>query len=81
MVSIVKDQFNASSAGGLAGVGTVENNVLHGFTTQLGSFGFTQNPAARIHDVGFSATIGADNTDQLPRQDKVGGFCKGFESR
>ena len=81
MIGIVKDQFNAGSTGWLAGVGAVENNVLHGFTTQFGSFGLTQNPAACVHDVGFSATIGADNTDQLPRQDKIGGFCKGFESR
>jgi len=81
VVSIVKNQFNAGAAGRFAGIGAVKNNVLHGLPTQFGSFRLTQNPAAGVHDVGFSATVGADNTDQLPRQDKIGGFCKGFESR
>ena len=80
VVVIAKHQLHTGTAGWLAGIGTVENHVLHGFTAQLGRLGLTQHPSNRIHDVGFAAAIGADHAHQLAGQHEVGGLGKGLEA-
>ena len=72
VVGVVEHQFHAGAAGGLAGVGAVENDVLHRFATQFAGAALTQHPAHGIHDVGFSAAIRPDNPHQLPWQQEVG---------
>ena len=81
VVGIVKYQLHAGATGGFAGVGAVENDVLHGFTTQLGSLGLAQHPAHRVHDVGFATAVGPDHAHQLPGQQEVGRFSERFEAR
>jgi hypothetical protein len=39
VIRIVKNQLHASATGCFAGVGAIENNVLHGLATQLRRFG------------------------------------------
>ena len=80
VIGVVKHQLHAGTAGWLAGVGAVEDDVLHGFTTQFGRFGLAQDPAHRIHDVGLATTIGADHAHQLPGQQEVGRFGERFEA-
>ena len=80
VVRVVKHQLHTGAAGGLAGGGAVENNVLHGLATQLAGLALAQHPAHRIHDVGLAAAVGPHHANQLPRQQKVGGFGEGLES-
>ena len=60
--------------------GAVEDNVLHGLTTQLAGLALAQHPAHRIHDVGLAATVRAHHADHLPGQNEIGGLGKGFEA-
>jgi hypothetical protein len=68
MVGVVKHQFDAGAASRFAGVGAIENDILHRLSTQFRGFGLTQYPAHRIHDVGFAAAIWPDHTHQLSGQ-------------
>ena len=65
---VVKHQFHTGAAGGFAAGGAIENDVLHGFTTQFTGTTLTQHPANGIDDVGFTAAIGADHAHQLAWQ-------------
>ena len=77
---VVEDQFDGCARHRFEPAGTIENYVLHRLATQLGSFRFAQYPAHGIHHVGFSAAVGADHTDELPRQGNRGRIDEGFES-
>ena len=79
VVGVVKHQLHAGTAGGLAGVGAVEDHVLHGLATQLGRFGLAQHPAHRVHDVGLAATIGPHHAHQLAGEHEVGRLSEGLE--
>jgi len=79
-VCVVEDQFHRGAAGRLAVRGTIENDVLHRFAAQLGSLGFAQDPAHRIDDIGFAATVRPHHPDQLARYLKMRRFNKRLES-
>ena len=80
VVGVVKQQFHAGAAGGFALGGAVKNHVLHGLAAQLAGAALAQNPAHRVHDVGFATAIGPDHAHQLPRQLQVRRFGKGLEA-
>ena len=65
---VVKHKFHTGAARGFAAGGAIENDVLHGLTTQFTGTTLTQHPANGIDDVGFTAAIGADNAHQLAWQ-------------
>ena len=65
---VVKHQFDTGAAGRFAAGGAIENNVLHGLTTQFTGTTLTQYPANGINDVGFTTAIGADHAHQLAWQ-------------
>ena len=77
---IVEDQFDGGTRHRLALAGAVEDHVLHRFAAQFGGFRFAEHPAHGVHHVGFSAAVGADDADQLPRQGDGGGVDEGFET-
>ena len=81
VVSIVKHQLHAGTAGRFAVGRPIENNVLHGLATQLTGAAFAQHPTHGVHDVGFAATIGPHHPHQLAGQKEVGWFDKGLEAR
>ena len=80
MVGVVKHQLHTGPAGRLAGVGAVEDHILHRLAAQFRGFALTQHPTHGIHDVGLAATIRADHADELAGQHKVGGLRKRFET-
>jgi hypothetical protein len=80
VVSIVKYQLHTGSAGWFAGVGAIENDVLHRLATQFRRLRLAQHPAHRVHDVGFAAAIGTNHAHQLTRQHEIGWFSKRLES-
>ena len=80
VVAVVEHQLHAGAAGRLAVRRAVEDHVLHALAAQLAGLALPQHPAHGIHDVGLSATVGADHADQLARQQEVGGFGEGLEA-
>ena len=76
VIGVVKHQLDAGPAGRLAGVGSVEDNVLHGFATQFRGPALAQHPTHRVHDVGLTAAVRPHHAHQLPRQHEVGGFSE-----
>ena len=65
---VVKHQLDTGAAGRFAGIGAVEDDVLHGLAAQFAGPAFAQHPTHGIDDVGFTAAVGADHTDKLSRQ-------------
>src|SRR5690606_13843430 len=63
--AVVKDEFDRCPCRRLAIRRTVEDDVLHGFATQLGGLGLPEHPAHGVHDVGLAATVGTDDADEL----------------
>ena len=74
VVGVIKHQFHTGAAGGLAGGGAIENDILHRLAAQLRGLGLAQHPAHRIHDVGLAAAVRPDHTHQLPREHEGGGL-------
>ena len=60
---VVEYLFDTGTAKGFAFACARKNHVLHGVATQLLRLGFAQHPPYRIDDVGFAATIWADDAD------------------
>src|SRR5207302_274043 len=61
LFAIGQEQRNFAQLRRLAGVGALENDVLHFATAKgLGAL-FAQHPPDRVGDIGFPATIGADD--------------------
>ena len=74
VVGVVEHQLHAGAAGGLAGGGAIENDILHRLATQLRGLGLAEHPAHRIHDVGLATAVRPDHTHQLPREHEGGGL-------
>src|SRR5690606_31644584 len=64
-LGIVKYQLNGGARRGVSIARAIEDNVLHGFATQFGRPAFAQHPANSVDNIGFAATIGANNANQL----------------
>ena len=77
---VVEHQFDAGAGHRFTVAGTVENDVLHGFAAQSRGARLAQYPAQRVDDVGFAATVGADDTHELTRQRDMGGIDEGLET-
>ena len=79
VVSVVEHQLHAGATGRFARGCAIENNVLHGLAAQFACTALAQYPAHGVHDVGFTAAVGAHHAYQLAWQQKIGGLNKGFE--
>ena len=73
-IGIVEYQLHAGARHRLALRRAIEDHVLHRLAAQGGRLGFTEHPAHRVDDVGFSAAIRADDADQLARHAHGGGI-------
>ena len=78
---VVEHQLDAGSAGRLARVAAVEDDVEHRLAAQLAGLALAQHPAHGVHDVGLAATVGAHHTDALTRKLEGGGVGEGLEAR
>ena len=78
---VVEHEFDRSPARRLAGVGAVEDHVLHRLAAQFAGLGLAEHPAGRVDDVGLAATIGADDAHELARHLKLRGVYEGLETR
>ena len=67
-VGVVENEFYGGLPERLAAGGTVEDDVGHRFATQVLGGALPENPAHRIDDVRFAATVGADNRAEVARQ-------------
>jgi hypothetical protein len=81
VIGIVKHQFHAGAARWLAGRGAVEDDVLHGLSTQFAGTALAQHPAHGIHDIGLATAIGPHHAYQLAWKQEIGGFSKRLEAR
>ena len=80
-IGVVEDQLHAGAAHRLAGLGAVEDHIVHGLRTQGAHGSLAQHPAYRVDDVGLAAAIGPDHRGQIGRQRQVAGIHEGFETR
>ena len=78
--AVVEDQLDAGAADRFAIARAIENDVLHVFAAQLLGGRFAQDPANCIDYIGFAATIGADDANQLARNRDVGWIDERLET-
>ncbi|MCY1522346.1 hypothetical protein D9M68_571950 [compost metagenome] len=81
VVGVVEHQFDARTAGLLAGGRAVEDHVLHRLAAQFRRTRLAEHPAHGIHDVRLAAAVRPHHPDQLARQQEVGGFGERLEAR
>ena len=79
-LSVVEDELDGRLADRLAGRRAVEDHVRHHVTAQVFRRRFTHHPAHRVDDVGFTAPVRANNTDEFARELDSGGIDKGLEA-
>ena len=58
----------------------VENNILQSGTAQLLGAGFAGHPAYGVDDIGFAATVRANDPDEVAGQLQCCWINKGFEA-
>ncbi len=80
VVAVIEYQLHRRLGGGLAGIGTVEDNIRHGLAPQVLGGAFPHHPAYRIDHVGLTTTVRADNRAQIVGKRDGGRVHKRFES-
>ncbi len=60
-----KVRLTSASPAGRAGFGAIENKAVQVLTSQVADLLFTDHPADAVHDIGFTATIGANDTGYI----------------
>ncbi|KPZ25128.1 hypothetical protein ALO56_200182 [Pseudomonas viridiflava] len=80
-VGVVEHQLDAGLTDRLATGRTVEDDVGHRLAAQVLGRAFAHDPAHGVDDVGFSATVGADDSRHVAGEVHRGGVDEGFEPR
>src|SRR5690606_30876698 len=68
LVAVVENELDARLADRLACARAVEDHVRHRVAAQRLRRAFAEHPADGINDVGFAATVRADNAHQIARE-------------
>src|SRR5690606_33964830 len=79
-LAVVEHHFHRGLAHRLAVGGAVEDDVGHRLAAQVLGRTLAQNPAHRIDDVGFAATVGAYDRAQIAGEVDGGRIDKGLET-
>ena len=67
-VGVVEDQLDGGRTHRFAGIGAVEDDVVHRFAAQVLGGNFAHDPAHGIDDVGLAATIGTHDPGEVVRE-------------
>ena len=79
-VAVVEDELHGGRGHRLARIGAVENDIGHGIAAQVLGGHLAHDPAHRVDDVGFAATVRADDADQVAGNGNRDGFDKRLEA-
>ena len=77
---IVEDQLDACPVPRLAFAAAIEDDVVHGFATQMLGGRLAEHPADRVDDVGFATAVRTDDADEAARQRNMGGIDERLEA-
>ncbi len=80
VVGVVENELDGGLANRFAVAGAVEDHVRKIFTTQLARRAFTHDPAYGIDNIGFAATIGADDGAKITGEVDCGRVYERLES-
>jgi len=79
--AVIEDQLNIRRSHRLACAGAIENDIRHGLSTQHLGRALSHDPTHGIDDVGLTAAIGTDDSNQVAGKLYGGRIDKGFKTR